>query len=46
MRVVVKRFEVFLITLDPARGLVKRLGRIDESTQSTVLEVLARMFTK
>jgi len=107
--VVVERFEVFLITLDPARGmeiqktrpclvispdemnrhvgtvliapmttrsrnypsraacvfggkngqivldqiravdksrLVKRLGRIDESTQSAVLEVLARMFAK
>ena len=106
---VVERFEVFLITLDPARGmeiqktrpclvispdemnrhvgtvliapmttrsrnypsraacvfggkngqivldqiravdksrLVKRLGRIDESTQSAVLEVLARMFAK
>jgi len=109
MGVVVERFEVFLITLDPARGmeiqktrpclvispdemnrhvgtvliapmttrsrnypsraacvfggkngqivldqiravdksrLVKRLGRIDESTQSAVLEVLARMFAK
>ena len=106
---VVERFEVFLITLDPARGmeiqktrhclvispdemnrhigtvliapmttrsrnypsrvacvfggmsgqivldqiravdksrLVKRLGRIDESSQSAVLEVLARMFAK
>jgi len=109
MGVVVERFDVFLITLDPARGseiqktrpclvispdevnghigtvliapmttqmrnypsriactfegksgqvaldqirmvdkgrLVKRLGRIDESTQSAVLEVLARMFAK
>jgi mRNA interferase MazF len=109
MGVVVERFEVFLITLDPARGmeiqktrpclvvspdemnrhigtvliapmttrmrnypsrvvcvfggksgqivldqiravdksrLAKRLGIIDESTQSAVLEVLARMFAK
>jgi mRNA interferase MazF len=109
MGVVVERFEVFLITLDPARGieiqktrpcvvispdemnrhigtvliapmtthtrnypsrvacvfggksgqivldqiravdksrLVKRLGRIEESTQSAILEVLARMFAK
>jgi mRNA interferase MazF len=109
MGVVVERFEVFLVTLDPARGmeiqktrpclvispdemnrnigtvliapmttrsrnypsraacvfegksgqivldqiravdksrLVRRLGKIDESTQAAVLEVLARMFAK
>lgn len=109
MGVVVERFDVFLITLDPARGLeiqktrpcvvispdemnrhigtvliapmttrlrnypsraacvfggksgqialdqiravdkgrlVKRLGKIDESAQSSVLEILARMFAK
>jgi len=39
------------IVLDQIRAvdksrLVKRLGRIDESTQSAVLEVLARMFAK
>ncbi len=50
---VVKRFDVYLINLDPTIGreikktrLVKRLGQINTSTQKEVLTLLAEMFAE